>query len=172
MHVYVAADAFRFRSVDGILLYENSLAVVDACIRAMEGGRLPVLAQDAGLYLWEYFVFTVDQTARICALLHQRWLPPSLLWRSHFSRPHLFSKSRTVLDVSFVWTDPVAMSTLSNIEFLWQDLQVVKAWIHGQPPVFNKIEKAKADWINAEVDKRQQWFAGARRAWLAAVVIL
>ena len=53
----MAADAFRFFRVDGILLHENSLAIVDACIRTIEGGRLSVLAQETGLYLWECSVF-------------------------------------------------------------------------------------------------------------------
>jgi hypothetical protein len=60
-------------------------SIVDACIHAMEEGTLPVTAQihKGRYYLWETYIFilTVDQWARICALLQRHRLPPGLLWR-------------------------------------------------------------------------------------------
>ena len=57
------------------------------------------------------------------------------------------------------------MMALSHIEFLWEDLQAVKAWLH------EKSSELWKGWVVDEVHKRQRWFAGLRQAWLAAVVV-
>jgi len=54
--------------------------VVNGCMDAMEEGRLPVIASnDLGFCLWERYILTVDEWARMCALLQRNRLPPSLL---------------------------------------------------------------------------------------------
>ena len=60
--------------------FTGTCTVVDVCLDAMEKGMLPVVAEQWGYYLWEYFYLTTDQVARVCALLKRRRLPPCLLW--------------------------------------------------------------------------------------------
>jgi hypothetical protein len=120
----------------------------------MAGGALSVLAQEDGWYLWEKIVLTVRQVDRVCALLQRHRLPPSLLWRKDTWIP-LFTRSQTDL-----LCYPVAMSALSHMEFLWQDLRAAEAWLGSAGP----------QRVQAEVDKRKGWLTSPRRAWLAAVV--
>ena len=141
-----------------------NLTTVDACIRAMEGGKLSVLAKQYGeWYLWETFALTVDQVKRTCALLQQKRLPPSLLWRPISSVPEL-TRSQTSFICLHVHNDPVVMSALSRIEFLWQDLQAVEAWLDDHH------HAVITQWVQAEVNRRR-WLTSPRRAWLAAVVV-
>ncbi len=158
----MACSSFRFRHIVESFIYNNSV-IVDACIHAMENGRLSVFAQEAGLYLWEYFSFTVDQTARICALLQRQRLPSSLLWRPFTTLPLSVKPGRNMGPIKVV-KDPDTMSALSQIEFLWQDLDEVQAWLDDSP------HHLKLEWIAAEVDRRR-WLMNPRRAWLAAVVV-
>jgi hypothetical protein len=160
IHVPMACSSFRFFHIVESFI-ENNSVIVDACIHAMENGRLSVLCQEAGLYLWEYFVFTVDQTARTCALLQRQRLPSSLLWSLGTSLQS-FVRPRPGMAIMQVAKDPVTMSALSQIDFLWQDLQAVEAWLHHHHGV-------NTQWVQAEVDRRQ-WLMNPRRAWLAAVV--
>ena len=132
-----------------------------ACIRAMEGGTLSVLAKEDGWYLWEKIVLSLCQVARVCALLQRHRLPPSLLWRKYTCIP-LSTRSQTDL-----LCYPVAMSALSHMEFLWQDLGAVEAWIHLQ----QRHGPASTLSVQAEVDKRKRWLTSPRRAWLTAVVV-
>ena len=158
----MACYSFRFRHIVESFIYNNSV-IVDACIHAMENGRLSVLAQEAGQYLWEYFSFTVDQTARTCALLEQQRLSSSLLWRP-CTRLLLSVKPGRNMGPMRVAKDPVTMSALSQIEFLWQDLDEVQAWCDDYPYDLDR------KWIAVEVDRRR-WLMDPRRAWLAAVVM-
>jgi hypothetical protein len=140
--------------------------VVDACMDAMEEGMLPVITKEGGYYLWEYYILTVDQWVRMCALLQQNRLPSRLLWRW---QTYVRWTKRSVLPkpclVSHV---PDAMAALTRIEFLWQDLDAVQAYNISIKSVTSTID---IEWIAVEVARRRQWFAGLRQAWLLAVVI-
>lgn len=125
-------------------------SIVDICLDAMEENLLSVVANQSGYYLWEYFTLTTDQLVRMCALLQRNRFPSSVLWRSS-AGPYLVS------------TDPVA---LSRIEFFWQDLDAVQAWIHTPAPWWHDLE---VEWVAAEVGRRQ-WLTGLRRAWLLAAL--
>jgi hypothetical protein len=140
--------------------------IVNACMDAMEEGSLPVIAKQYGYYLWEIYILTVDQWARLCALLQRNQCPPRLLWRLHtcvrwtMTDCFSFSKKKCIVD-----DNPVAMAALSRIEFLWQDLDAVQAWIKWHAVSRN------VEWVvAAEVIRRRQWFIGLRRAWLVTVV--
>jgi hypothetical protein len=136
--------------------------VVDVCMVAMEEGMLPVIAKHFGTYfLWQHFIFTVDQWTRMCALLQRNRLPPSLLWESssvHYTRGIDYRGSRLVSKC------PDAVTALSQIEFLWQDLDAVKAYVDHLSPA----GRPDLEWAAAEVARRRQWFTGLRRAWLMA----
>ncbi len=145
------------------------LEAVDACIGAMEGGVFPVDAKHKqnGLYLWEYFILTTDQWARICVLLQTLRLPPRLLWRPKWISTICWTRSRNNFLAYFVSRDFAAMITLCHMEYLWQDLDAVEAWME-----FMKFETVSIQWVADEVDRRRRWFSGPRRAWLAAIVVL
>ena len=135
--------------------------VVDVCMDAMEEGMLPVITKKGGYYLWEYYILTVDQWVRMCALLQRNRLPSRLLWR--WQTYVRWTKRSVLPKPCLVSQDPDAMAVLLRIEFLWQDLDAVQAWLDfGLPDV---------GWIEAQVDRRRQWMTGLCQAWLLAVVI-
>ena len=133
--------------------FTGTCTVVDVCLDAMEKGMLPVVAKHCGYYLWEYFYLTTDQVARVCALLKQRRLPPCLLW---------------IWGMYLVSQYPDAIAALTQIEFLWQDLDAVQAWMKSHAARCHLDVEVKC--VAAEVGRRRQWFSGLRRAWLLAVV--
>lgn len=59
------------------------------------------------------------------------------------------------------------MNTLCDMEYLWQDLDAVEAWMEFMK---SRMYLIHIQWVAEEVDRRRQWFAGLCRAWLAAVV--
>ncbi len=167
MATITGMDAFCFYDLVkpplGGGFHQVNFTTVDACICAMEDGKLSVLAKHYGeWYLWETFTLTVDQVRRTCALLQQKRLAPSLLWRPISSVPEL-TLSQTSFICLHVYKDPVTISVLSKIEFLWQDLGAVEAWLHHHHAV-------NTQWVQAEVNRRR-WLTSPRRAWLAAVVV-
>jgi hypothetical protein len=141
--------------------YTGHDSVVDVCLDAMEEGSLLVTITGY-VSLWEYYVLSVHQWARVCALLQRKRLPSRLVWglqtfmcltrRSPSERPSLVSE------------DSDAIAALTRIEFLWQDLDAVQAYLNAHP----HCEDMK--WVAAEVARRRQWFTGLRRAWLLAIV--
>ena len=161
-------DAINFWSFaqpkDGFVV-----SVVDGCLHAMEGGALSVIARQSGYYLWEFYDLTTDQWARLCALAQRHRLPPSLFWRWQ-SRVRLTRHpgSREPVLVSNVSDVPDAMAALSRIEFLWQDLIVVDAWVHS---ISIHGGYREVEWFATEVARRRQWSTGLRRAWLLVAVV-
>ena len=155
-------DVFQF---EHFARTENGSDIVNACMDAMEEGSLPVIAKEYGYYLWEIYILTVDEWARLCALLQRNQCPPRLLWRLHtcvrwtMTDCFSFSKKKCIVD-----DNPVAMSALPQIEFLWQDLDAVQAYINLKSPT------SHVGWVAAEVGRRRQWLTGLRRAWLLAVL--
>ncbi len=143
-------------------------AIRDACIDAMEEGTLPVTVQGgtSRCYLWEKYILTVDQWARICALLQRQRLPPSLLWWEEHSITY-----NILLDHHVVNVNPVIAAALSSIDYLWQDLDVVDAWIEREQTTCATTDIPRIHWVQAEVVRRRQWPAGLRAAWLRAVVV-
>ena len=142
------------------------VSVVDVCLHAMVRGTLPVITKQMGyLFLWELFILTTDQWARTCALLQRHRLPPSLLWTLKTRVECTWrSISKETCMISEV---PVAVTALSRIEFLWQDLDAVDAWLCS---IFMRLGYCDVEWVAAEVARRRQWFAGLCRTWLLAVV--
>jgi hypothetical protein len=102
---------------------------------------------------------TPNQWSRVSALLQRQRLPASFLWRFktcvRWTRRSAFEKSYLVSE------DPFATVALTRIEFLWQDLDTVQAWLQD-------TRHDDVEWVAAEVDRRRQWFTGLRRAWLLA----
>ena len=143
--------------------YTGPDSIVDVCLHAMEEGKLSVIAKQTGYYLWEVYVLTVDQWVRMCALLQRNWLPSSLFWV--FGTSVDWTKRGAFAEPSLVSEDPDAVAALSRIEFLWQDLNAVDAWVHSMPRGYCDVE-----WVAAEVARRRQWFTGLRRAWVLAVI--
>jgi len=102
-----------------------------------------------GLYIWDYFCIYVDvgMLRRVCAL------KPNLkvFWRITCWAHKMIHYPENLLQV----------------EYLWQDLQLVHAYVqhwasHGQQfPV-----------IQAELSRRVEWRDSTRRAWLLAVVVI
>ena len=138
---------------------ENGSDIVNACMDAMEEGSLPVIAKEYGYYLWEIYIQTPDQWARLCALLQRNQCPPRLLWRLHTYTRWTRRNNCSVHD------NPVAMSALTRIEFLWQDLDAVQAYVDNLSPT----DRLDLKWAAVEVARRRQWFAGLRRTWLLTV---
>jgi hypothetical protein len=87
-------------------------------------------------------------------------LPPSLLWTLQ-TRLRWTLRQDGSCSVAKV---PEAVAPLSQIEFLWQDLDAVDAWVNCMRPDYD------VEWVAAEVVRRRQWMTGLRRAWLLAVV--
>ena len=156
-------DSFKFSDLvqqdkeHGVRNIEKYLAVISACINAMEGGLLPVTAQQNGLFLRDGYILPPDKLARLCVLLQQHRLPASLLWKPKMGALFYFGG----LDVA-------KAKDLADIEFLWQDLEAVEAWIDDRTKGI--ITTGAFDWVTAEVDRRRQWSVGLRRAWLVAAV--
>jgi hypothetical protein len=142
--------------------YTGTCGVVDVCMDAMEEGTLSVIAKQWGYCLWEFYIFRVDQWARVCALLQRNQLPPSLLWELTYVR--YIKRNAGSGEVDLVSQCPDAMAALLQIEFLWQDLDAVQAWLKSPSA------RCNVEWVAAEVARRRQWFTGLRRAWLSAVV--
>ena len=153
--------SFAAQPKKGCCLPGVVVSVVDGCLHAMEEGRLSVIAQQNGCWLWELYILTTDQWARLCALVQRHRLPPTLLWRLQ-SRVR-WTRHPGCVETYLVSDDLDAVAALSRIEFLWQDLGAVQAWL--QLPGDYGVE-----WVAAEVDRRRQWFTGLRRAWLLALV--
>jgi hypothetical protein len=151
--------------------------VADVCMDAMEEGSLSVIAKQRGYCLWENFTLTPDQ----CALVQRERLRASMLWRwgtcvrwtrrCAFTVPYLVSE------------DPDAMAALSRIEFLWQDLDAVQAYLNLRTRAYDVVDSDASqawmrspgmhndmEWVAAEVARRRQWFTGLRRAWLLKAV--
>jgi hypothetical protein len=137
--------------------------IVDVCLDAMEKGMLPVVAEQWGYCLWEYFTLTTDQWVRVCALLQRHRLPPRLLWRIK-TRVH-WTRWTASTRGCLVSSDPDAVAALSRIEFLWQDLDAVHAWVNCRPYSCDSVE-----WVEGEVWRRRWWLTGLRRAWLLAAL--
>ena len=147
-------------------------AIRDACIDAMEEGTLPVIAQGRKnqCYLWEMYILTVDQWARICALLQRHRLPPGLLW----GRDSMHSVAYYILSgrhIEFTCTNSATITAFSQMDYLWQDLDVVDAWIEREQTTRAARDIPRIHWVQAEVDRRRQWLTGLRAAWLRAVVV-
>ena len=143
-------------------------AIVDACIYAMEEGTLSVTAQGGKgrYYLWETYILTVDQWARICALLQRHRLSPGLLWRGSLFSPAYYTRVKLDMCCHFVNEIPTTIDTLGRIDYLWQDLDAVDAWIKRQVTT----DISRMYWVQAEVFHRRQWLAELRAAWLRALV--
>ena len=142
--------------------YTGPHSVEDVCLHAMEESVLPVIASVWGLFLWEYFTLTTDQWVRVCALLQRRRLPSCLLWRK---TDVLWTRRTASAKICLVSSDPDAVAALTRIEFLWQDLDAVHAWVNSRPYSSDNVE-----WVEGEVCRRRRWFTGLRRAWLLAAL--
>ena len=118
-----------------------------ACVDAMECGDLDVDVRfNDGFYIWDYYCIYVD----VCMLRRVCALNPNLkvFWRSSCRAHKMIHYPENLLQV----------------EYLWQDLQLVHAYLqsHGQQfPV-----------IQAELSRRLEWRDSTRRAWLLAVVVI
>jgi hypothetical protein len=143
--------------------YTGTCGVVDVCMDAMEEGTLSVIAKQWGYCLWEFFILTTDQWARACALLQRHRLPPSLLWELTYIR--YIKRNAGSKEVDWVSQCPDAMAALLQIEFLWQDLDAVQAWLEKW-----LRGRLNVEWVGAEVARRRQWSTGLRRAWLLTAV--
>ena len=120
-------------------LYEE---IVDTCLQAMLHGVLDVRVQnDAGQCLWECgFAWTMERWHRMCGLLQRAGIASSIVWESKY-----------VVLIREYWT---------AIEYLWTDLDAVHR-------VLERVN-LHPRWLVQELDRRQAWAAGLRRAWLAA----
>ena len=119
---------------------------VDVCLQAVHDGVLDVCVQSSdGCYLWNYFwfvesVWTYARWERVCGLLQQAGIANGILWDSTCC----FMSSQH-------W---------AGIEYLWTDLDAVHR-------VLERVN-LHPRWLVQELDRRQAWAAGLRRAWLAA----
>jgi hypothetical protein len=141
--------------------YTGPYSVVDVCLHAMEEGTLSVIAKAWKYSLWEFCIMSVDQWVRMCALLQRHRLPSSLCWRVGTNLR--LTRRAAVAEPILVFEDSDAIAALTRIEFLWQDLDAVQAYIIIKSRTFD------VEWVAAEVDRRRQWFAGLRRTWLLAI---
>jgi hypothetical protein len=141
--------------------YTGPDSVVDVCLHAMEEGILTVFAKQMGyLFLWELCIMTPGQWARTCALVEHHRLPSRLCWRFPTG---VYCTWDTTLETSCLVSHvPDAMAALTRIEFLWQDLDAVEAYIS----IKSLTSTIDIEWVAVEVARRRQWFAGLRRAWL------
>ena len=143
----------------------GTCGVVNVCLDAMEEGTLSLTAEQSGHCLWEIYILEVYQWARICALLQQRRLSPGLLWRPEKTWVYFWVRPRIESGKSFFSEDSIAVTALTQIEFLWQDLDAVQAFLQNSRPHWKYVQ-----WVAAEVARRRGWFSGLRRAWLLTVV--
>jgi hypothetical protein len=150
--------------------HDKFWAIVDACIDAMEEGTLPVTAQGSRSdhYLWETYILSVDQWTRICALLQRHRLPPRLFWRCSgvHSVAYYILSGRYVVDIN-----PATIAAFSQMDYLWQDLDVVDVWIQRQQTSRATTDIARIHWVQSEVVRRRQWLTGLRATWLRALVV-
>jgi hypothetical protein len=122
-----------------------------ACVDAMECGDLDVNVCFFKDHIWDYPCIFFDECMmrRLCALKPNL----KLFWRTTCSLLKVIHYSLR------------AEKLLLQMEYLWQDLQLVHAFVqhwasHGQQlPV-----------IQAELIQRLEWRDSTRRAWLVAVV--
>jgi hypothetical protein len=142
--------------------YTGPDSVVDVCLLAMEESALSVIAKAWGYSLWEFCILSVDQWVRMCALLQRHRLPSRLCWRLETNLR--FTRRSAFTEPTWVFEDSVAESALTGIEFLWQDLDAVQAYIIVKSRSFD------IEWVAAELVRRRQWFAGLRRTWLLAIL--
>ena len=121
-----------------------------ASIRDMEQGLLDVCTKDEyGYYLWSYFYLTPSEWTRLCALQP----PVHLLWKK---RSKILWTAGTNTLVSY--------NTMANIEYLWQDLDAVKAYV-------TSLGRFAPGWLSSELQRREAcWLTGLRRAWIGATV--
>ena len=145
--------------------YTGPDSVVDVCLHAMEEGALSVIAKARGYLLWEFCIMSVDQWVCACALLQRHRLPSSLCWRVGTNLR--LTRRAAVAEPTWVFEDFDAIAALTRIEFLWQDLDAVQAYMTVQ--AYIKCRTSHVGWVAAELDRRRQWFAGLRRTWLLAI---
>ena len=128
---------------------EDEYVCADACLGGMEEGELDVLAQNFFChYLWEEFSLLPRQWQRLCAILHQRRIPSSILWHK-MTRVH---DEPELADIEYMWED---LATVQFVLTLWRK-QVGKS--------------SSLDWIERELERRRAWFTGLRRVWLLAAL--
>ena len=144
--------------------YTGPGSVVDVCLRGMVQGTLPVTAKERGYALWEFYVLSVDQWVRMCALMQHHRLPSRLCWA--LGTNLCWTRRGAVAEPTCTWVfeDSDAVAALSRIEFLWQDLDAVQAYLHEKISALG----VGVEWVAVEVARRRQWFTGLRRAWVLA----
>ena len=127
----------------------HDLDCMYACVDAMECGDLDVNVCFSGTYIWDYLCIVSDvrMLRRLCALKPNL----KLFWRT------------TRLSLSLTHYQ----ENLLEMEYLWQDLQLVHAFVlhweaHGE----------KLPVIEAELSRRLEWRDSTRRAWLVAVAVV
>ncbi len=140
--------------------------LTEAIVHAMEPNTMPVTSQtNDGYFLWEFFPLTMTAWLRIFKLMELHHASEShLLWTKYSNI--LFTQTSTSNGgYHEVWKDPTAVSTLTQVEYLWRDLDAVQAFVDfpGKPK--------RCDWVRAELCRRKQWLTGLRRAWLVSFVL-
>ena len=128
---------------------ESRQDCIYACVDAMECGDLDVnVCCYDGLYIWDYFCiyFDVRMLRRVCAL------KPSLdlFWRTTCWAYKMIHYPENLLE----------------IEYLWQDLQLVHAYVLHWTALGQQLPV-----IQAKLSRRLEWMDSTRRAWLLALVI-
>ena len=73
--------------------------------------------------------------------------------------------------IEFTCTNSATITAFSQMDYLWQDLDVVDAWIEREQTTRAARDIPRIHWVQAEVDRRRQWLTGLRAAWLRAVVV-
>ena len=118
-----------------------------ACVDAMECGDLDVNVCFDDLYIWDYLCIHVDvrMLRRVCALKPNL----KLFWRTTCSAYKMIHHPGNLLE----------------IEYLWQDLQVVHAFVLHWKALGQQLPV-----IQAELIQRLEWRDSTRRAWLLAIV--
>jgi hypothetical protein len=121
--------------------------IVDTCLQAVHDGVLDVRVQnDAGQCLWECgFAWTMERWQRMCGLLQRAGIASSIVWESKYG-----------VVIHEYWT---------AIEYLWTDLKAVHRFL-------GRVERyGKPTWLVQELERRQTWAVGPRRAWLVACMM-
>ena len=118
-----------------------------ACVDAMECGDLDVNVCFSGSYIWDCYCIYVDvrMLRRVCAL-----------------KPNLKLFWRTCSAYRMMIHHP---GNLLEIEYLWQDLRLVHAFV-----LHWKAHGGKLPVIQVELSRRLEWRDSTRRAWLLAIV--
>lgn len=113
--------------------------------------------------------------APLCAVpATQPPIGPSMVRQELVYNAAYYTRAKLDMCCHFVNEIPTTIDTLGRIDYLWQDLDAVDAWIKRE-----KTSRVSTDipdiprmyWVQAEVDRRRQWLAGLRVAWLRAVVV-